>query len=71
MKVATELEKASNIYMEETRVTAFREQVLAGDFENVPQMVDTFVKGSMSSDDYDQFEHCEIMKQKREFMQKE
>ena len=61
MKVATELEKASNIYMEETRVSAFRKQVLAGDFEDVPQMVATFVRGSMTSEDYEQFGNCEIM----------
>ena len=35
-KVANELEQASNVRMEESRVTQFRDEVLAGNFEDVP-----------------------------------
>ena len=57
--------------MEEPRVTQFRDLVLAGNYEDVPEMVATLVRGSSTVDEFDQVSQCEIMKQKREFMLKE
>ena len=50
-QVANELEKVSNVHMEEPRVSQFRDEVLAGNFEDVPQMVATFVRGSFSGEE--------------------
>ena len=72
-KVATDLEQASNVRMEEPRVSQFRNEVLAGNFEDVPTMVATFVRGSATfcGEEFEQIGQNEIMRQKREFMLKE
>ena len=57
--------------MEEPRVAQFRDEVLQGDFEDVPQMVATFVRGSATAQDFDLMNQSEIVQQKREFMLKE
>ena len=59
--------------MEEARVTQFRDEVLAGNFEDVPSMVATFVRGSTTfcGEDFEQIGQNEVMRQKREFMLKE
>ena len=57
--------------MEEKRVTQFRDEVLAGNFEDIQQMVATFVRGSITGEDINQVSQCEMMRQKREFMLKE
>ena len=63
-KVATELEQASNVRMEEPRVTQFRDEVLAGNFEDVPSMVATFVRGSTTfcGEDFEQIGQNEVMR---------
>ena len=50
--------------MEEARVTQFRDEVLAGNFEDVPSMVATFVRGSatFSGDDFNQIGQNEVMR---------
>lgn len=50
--------------MEEARVTQFRDEVLAGNFEDVPSMVATFVRGSTTfcGEDFEQIGQNEVMR---------
>ena len=43
-EVASQLSAASNVPMEEPFVANFRSRVLAGDFDNIPELVQTLVR---------------------------
>jgi hypothetical protein len=42
--VASELERASNVTMEEPSVVEFRQKVLRGDFKQIPTLVKNLIK---------------------------
>ena len=45
--------------------------MLAGNFEDIPQLVAKLVRGSTTGEDFDQVGQFEMVRQKREFMLKE
>ena len=64
-QVAHELELASSVRMEQCQVTQFRDAVLAGNFDDIPEIVATLIRATDASKN----NKNEIMLQKREFVE--